>query len=792
MAHHNPDVPHENTEPSQSIGPQLESPQQKVENLQDQNLQIPQQQNVNEPQPVQGPQHVQNKVAEAKTTNLDLSEKAKKKTRSTLGWLNSLSIQSKILAMLLASTLTSIGLVGYFSSVNTINSLRSSVSDKLTQTRDSRIVELQQKYKDMQNNALMLTHSPLVIDATKDFTSGYKELGNTQINATQQKSINDFYSNVFIPRLNQNNPSNDQFDAAAFQPKSNQAKYLQATYTAKSNSQNVDQANKLDDAGVNNTWNTANKTYNPYFRENLTTHGFDDIMLVDINGNVVYTTNKGVDLGINILNGPFLDNTLEKNFQDVLAKSNANTTEMSDFTTYYPNYGKPTSFLAAPISENGKNIGALILHSDSQELTDIMTANNQWEKSGLGKTGEAFLVGEDGTMRSNSRVLLEHPDQYVTEASKINHMNQTKTELAKKTGSTVLIQKISNDANELAQQGQTGIIETTNYTGHKALVAYAPLTMGDIQWNILVEENTSEAFAPVTNFSKKLAALIAGLVLLMSLASLLFARAFTRPLQSLNNQIKKVAKGDYSSTVNIKSKDEFGQLADSFNNMNRSLRAKDELIKEQHTENRKILSEVMPAGLIDNYSRGDGSLTLAHNNATILYADLEGLRSLQNKNSQESSFYSSTNKLLTSFDETAARFGVERVRTMTNGYLVSCGLEIQRVDHTKRIVDFALELENIVQNFNRQNGTDLDLRIGIDTGSVSSGLVGKQNLSYDLWGDAVKMAHTIQKSAKGKGVFTTSAVKERLHSGYDFIPAGDLRTSEDTIEQLWEITEKKN
>ena len=94
------------------------------------------------------------------------------------------------------------------------------------------------------------------------------------------------------------------------------------------------------------------------------------------------------------------------------------------------------------------------------------------------------------------------------------------------------------------------------------------------------------------------------------------------------------------------------------------------------------------------------------------------------------------------FDSAAESLGVERVRTLRNGYLASCGLNVPRLDNVRRTVDFAIEMHHIVERFNGETGHSPRLRAGIDTGTVSSGLVGRSSLVYDMWGVGGRISPT--------------------------------------------------
>ncbi len=97
------------------------------------------------------------------------------------------------------------------------------------------------------------------------------------------------------------------------------------------------------------------------------------------------------------------------------------------------------------------------------------------------------------------------------------------------------------------------------------------------------------------------------------------------------------------------------------------------------------------------------------------------------------------------------------MRTTRSGYLASCGLSVPRVDNVRRVVDWAEEAQGVLERFNAQHGSKIGLRAGIDTGQVTSGLVGRSSIVYDMWGDAVSLAYRVQGIAPAPGVYAHTA-----------------------------------
>src|SRR5262249_30762537 len=119
------------------------------------------------------------------------------------------------------------------------------------------------------------------------------------------------------------------------------------------------------------------------------------------------------------------------------------------------------------------------------------------------------------------------------------------------------------------------------------------------------------------------------------------------------------------------------------------------------------------------------------------------------------------NDLIVAFDEVAERHGVEKVKTVGSSYMAACGLAVQRVDHARRMIEYALELLRIVRHFNQERGTSLVVEVSIHAGPVVGGVVGRTRFLYDLWGDTVNVAHAMQTHAGVNTIRVTEAVRDR-------------------------------
>ncbi len=233
--------------------------------------------------------------------------------------LSRISIQSKLLVMLLVTSILSAAVVGAIGYQSGRSSLRASVFDRLTEIRGSQSRQLEAKFSDLEDSLLIYTRGSTATDAIEAFTPAFDQLKDATISPGQWQSIVDYYNNQFENAEQEQTGNRLSIDALL--PTSNTQKYLQAYYTAPFT--DWDKSIRLDDARDGSAWSAANARYNDFFREIVLRFQFEDALLLDTRGNVVYSAYKGVDLGTNILTGPYCEGQLRDVYQKALASNAA-------------------------------------------------------------------------------------------------------------------------------------------------------------------------------------------------------------------------------------------------------------------------------------------------------------------------------------------------------------------------------------------------------------------------------------------------------------------------------------
>lgn len=691
-----------------------------------------------------------------------------------------LSIQSILLIMLLLVSITSNVVVGILGYLNGNESLRTAAIEKVVEVRDSRAREIARLFDTIENSLLVNARGESVVEASQAFDAAFRELHDITLTPEERAELDAYFHDEFGPALSA--AIGETVDVAPFIPEEPAAQYLALHYTTASDS--FEDALEIDDAGDGSTWSRVHAQYHDYFARMTRLLDYQDTLLIDLDGNVVYSAYKGVDLGTNLMHGPYEVTNLAEAYRTAMAGQLLDSVTFTDFQTYRPSLDNPAAWAVSLISDHGTVTGAIAIEMPIDRIASVMTGNGSWSAGGLGASGETYLVGRDQLMRSPSRGLIENPDRWAERAASMG-MSEATIAQAMISGDTLLLQPVRTEAVDQALLGGTGTTVAPGYLGGQTIAAYAPLDVHDLGWVVVAEVDADEAFAPVTSFTNNLIISSAIIVLVVSLLSLVIAQFLVRPLRRLRVAAERIAAGETDIEVDAGSTFELAAVATSFNDMSRSLQVKADLLEEQQKENDRLLLSLMPEPLAKRYREGARTIAQDHQEVCVMFADIVGFeeygRSLDSEHALDA-----LNDLVKAFDEAADRLGVERVRSTRQGYLASCGLTVPRVDAPRRIVEFALEMEAIVHRFGAQQGTTLQLRAGIDKGTVTSGLVGRQAVVYDLWGDAVNLAFRLQGEASVPGVFVSQAVADRVEDVVALQDAG-LVQSDSGTQRVWRI-----
>ena len=229
----------------------------------------------------------------------------------------------------------------------------------------------------------------------------------------------------------------------------------------------------------------------------MTKFGYYDIFLADPEtGDLVYTVFKELDFSTSMIDGPYAKSGIGQAFEGANTGTTTETVTITDFAPYGPAYQDQAGFIASPIFDGEQKIGVLIFQMPIDIVNSIMTNDGKWSEVGLGGPGETYLIGEDSTMRNQSRFLIEDQPNYlkIIQASGLpKHI----IELINAKHTSIGLQPIKTKGAEAALSGTTGFEIFPDYRGVSVMSAYSPLSIQGLSWAIMSEIDEAEAFRGV-------------------------------------------------------------------------------------------------------------------------------------------------------------------------------------------------------------------------------------------------------------------------------------------------------
>lgn len=684
-----------------------------------------------------------------------------------------LSIQSQLMLILLVVCISSISAIAYIGYSNGQQALSNSIFNQLIGLREAKEYQIESYFKNLRSQVQAMSQMPGVIEAMRDLKGSFQEIEKKPVSPNWNRQLQNYYQQEFLPRLTKNVEGIPLL--FAYLPRISAARYLQYNYIA-NNSNAVGKKSFLIDAKDGSNYSQLHSSIQSTYKDFIDKFGYYDMFLIDTDtGDIVYSVEKETDFATNLDKGPYARSGLAQVLEATRKGKDPGFVAISDFEPYRPSYATPAAFIASPIIDDSKLIGILAFQISLDQINKVMTGNESWEQSGLGKSGETYLVGEDQGMRSISRFLIEDPDTYFQQIKK-NGLPDDEIEQIKKLNTSIFHQIVDTKAVKQALSGETGINISRDYRGIETLNAYSPIEISGLDWAVIAQIDREEAFAPIRDFQDRVLFSTSVIVLVVTGIAGLFSYYFVQPIRQLIEGFREVGTGKTDVKVRVQTKDEFRQMATSFNEMIDNLHSQKQLVRKREAENEQLLLSILPEPVANRLKSGEESIADSFSNVTVLFADLIGFTELSSE-LPANEVVSFLNDLVSSFDEAAELYGVEKVKTIGSGYMAVSGLSVPRIDHSKRVVDFSLEMIRVLQNFNRDRNTNLKIRIGINSGEVIAGIVGRSKFIYDLWGDTVNLAHRLQSFGQGNVVQVAENIYLSLKDIYDFESVSELEIS---------------
>jgi len=690
-------------------------------------------------------------------------------------------LAGKLLAVLILLGATAVLVTSVLGYVRARDALEEAIFNQLTAARRTKAREVENYFRTIRNELQVLAASKMVVDATRGFSSAFEELDHGHDTGGLRTKLEDWYAKYYLPDVRRVLGRDVRLED--YLPVGSGATYLQYYYIV-ANTQPAAQRQLLDDAGDGSRYSALHALYHPLLRKAGAALGFFDLMLADTkSGRLVYAMTKEVDFATSLKVGPYRNGNLATAVAQCAANADPSATCLVDFAPYMPSGGAPTAFMAAPVIDQGVVTGVLIAQLSIDEIDRVVTGARHWREEGFGDTGEAYLVGPSYFVRSGARLFYENRDAYFAQEAAAGTPPE-ELDAIRRYGSPVLHQRIDNQATRAALAGLDGAGQIIGVRGKPSLDSWGPLTIPGVKWALVAKIERDEAFAPIYRLQRDLV-IVGVLTLLVVLAiGTWLSHSLTAPLRQLTAGVRRFAAGDHDAKVEVRARDEIGQLCTAFNGMVDDITAKNTVIESKNRENEELLLNVLPAPIANRLRGGEHSIADGFAEVTVAFADLVGFTALTSDMPPQN-VVTLLNGLFSRFDTAAQELGIEKIKTVGDAYMAVCGLPTPVDNHAERMMRMAIRMIHITREHALENRVSMKLRVGINSGPVVAGVIGKSKYIYDLWGDTVNLASRMEAGGIPDSIQVTQPVYERLKNQFAFEPRGSIEVKGKGNVEAW-------
>ena len=214
------------------------------------------------------------------------------------------------------------------------------------------------------------------------------------------------------------------------------------------------------------------------------------------------------------------------------------------------------------------------------------------------------------------------------------------------------------------------------------------------------------------------------------------------------------------------------------------------IIEEKRQESEALLLNILPKTIAEQLKNNAGTIAEKFDAVTILFVDIVGFTQLSEKISPEE-LVSLLNKIFSIFDRLTDKYGLEKIKTIGDAYMVVGGLPEPREESAEAVADFALDMQQELECFNQSNAQTFEIRVGIHTGPAVAGVIGIRKFIYDVWGDSVNTASRMESHGMPGQIQVSEATYQVLKHQYRFSTRGTIEVKGKGIMKTYFLKGKK-
>jgi class 3 adenylate cyclase len=196
-------------------------------------------------------------------------------------------------------------------------------------------------------------------------------------------------------------------------------------------------------------------------------------------------------------------------------------------------------------------------------------------------------------------------------------------------------------------------------------------------------------------------------------------------------------------------------------------------LKREQEKSERLLLNILPAEIAERLKNGGGTIAEHFDSVTVLFADLAGFTEYSQR-ADARGLVAMLDDVFSAFDGLAQEHGVEKIKTIGDAYMAVAGLPVPRPDHARAVTYMALGMQERLTALMERHQVGLRLRIGVHSGPVVAGVIGRHKFTYDLWGDTVNTASRMESHGEPGRVHVSQSTRDLLGDTFRFVERGPI------------------
>ncbi|MCP8899854.1 methyl-accepting chemotaxis protein [Gilvimarinus xylanilyticus] len=405
----------------------------------------------------------------------------------------------------------------------------------------------------------------------RPFGSYRYEVGIMDKNALSDE-LQAWYQNQFAPHYREQSGGIDAPVEQWLGSMSIEAKLIQHFYL-QTNPGWPNQLAHMSDRSDATIYGQQHRKYHASFRDLVQRFELGDLMLVDHNSQkVIYSVNKGPQLGTSLIQGPFKNTSLASLVKQL--RQAPDQFAISDFTRSPFSFNRLSGFMGVAVYHDAHSperpVGYLIAEVPASLLDQLVSNQGRWQEMGLGQSGDVYLADNRGRVLTALRAQQQNPTELIEQLNRAGLTQQASALRRHTDGGGWLT--IDTPPVRAASRGEAGVDSTQDYLGRTMYTAWQPVRLGGQSYALIVQQSPDEVFAALSELRGRvigsIALAAAVLILLAAMAAFCFSRYLARPMTRLAATIETAAKSrDLRASFDTSRSDEVGDISRSLNSL---------------------------------------------------------------------------------------------------------------------------------------------------------------------------------------------------------------------------------